>query len=64
MLRWEYRPGSLLYFVWTQNRADYADPGETAPVARHGQPVQRPRRQHLSAQGVVPLEYLDGVGPN
>jgi len=28
VLRWEYRPGSLLYFVWTQNRADYAHPGE------------------------------------
>jgi hypothetical protein len=27
VLRWEYLPGSLLYFVWTQNRADYADPG-------------------------------------
>ena len=20
MLRWEYRPGSTVYFVWTQNR--------------------------------------------
>jgi hypothetical protein len=28
VLRWEYRPGSLLYFVWTQNRADYAHPGD------------------------------------
>jgi hypothetical protein len=28
VLRWEYKPGSLLYFVWTQNRADYANPGE------------------------------------
>ncbi|HOI45114.1 MAG TPA: DUF5916 domain-containing protein, partial [Candidatus Aminicenantes bacterium] len=28
VLRWEYRPGSLLYLVWTQNRADYAHPGE------------------------------------
>jgi hypothetical protein len=28
VLRWEYLPGSLLYFVWTQNRADYANPGE------------------------------------
>jgi hypothetical protein len=28
VLRWEYRPGSLLYFVWTQNRADYANPGD------------------------------------
>ncbi|MFC2155464.1 DUF5916 domain-containing protein, partial [Acidobacteriota bacterium] len=27
VLRWEYRPGSTLYAVWTQNRADYADPG-------------------------------------
>ena len=28
VLRWEYRPGSLLYLVWTQNRADYANPGD------------------------------------
>ena len=28
VLRWEYLPGSLLYFVWTQNRSDYAHPGE------------------------------------
>jgi len=27
VLRWEYLPGSLLYFVWTQNRANYANPG-------------------------------------
>ncbi|MBU1339893.1 MAG: carbohydrate binding family 9 domain-containing protein [Acidobacteria bacterium] len=27
VMRWEYLPGSLLYLVWTQNRADYADPG-------------------------------------
>ncbi len=28
VLRWEYRPGSTLYAVWTQNRADYSNPGE------------------------------------
>jgi hypothetical protein len=28
VLRWEYRPGSTLYLVWTQNRADYSDPGD------------------------------------
>jgi hypothetical protein len=28
VLRWEYRPGSMLYFVWTQKRADYAHPGD------------------------------------
>jgi hypothetical protein len=28
VLRWEYYPGSLIYFVWTQKRADYAHPGD------------------------------------
>jgi hypothetical protein len=30
VLRWEYFPGSTLYFVWTQNRADYSHPGDLA----------------------------------
>jgi hypothetical protein len=28
VLRWEYRQGSTLYVVWTQNREDYANPGD------------------------------------
>jgi hypothetical protein len=28
VLRWEYRPGSMLYFVWTQLRADQGNPGD------------------------------------
>ncbi len=28
VLRWEYRPGSMLYLVWTQKRANPARPGE------------------------------------
>jgi len=28
VLRWEYRPGSTLYLVWTQNRADHEYPGD------------------------------------
>ncbi len=28
VLRWEYHPGSVLYLVWTQNRADYSHPGD------------------------------------
>jgi hypothetical protein len=28
VLRWEYRPGSTLYLVWTQNREDFNHPGE------------------------------------
>ncbi|MCK4336473.1 MAG: hypothetical protein KAX11_00930, partial [Candidatus Aminicenantes bacterium] len=28
VLRWEYHPGSTLYFVWTQNRQDFGHPGD------------------------------------
>jgi hypothetical protein len=28
VLRWEYRPGSAIYFVWTQSRADNINDGE------------------------------------
>ena len=28
VLRWEYRPGSVLYFVWTQERADFEPLGD------------------------------------
>jgi hypothetical protein len=28
VFRWEYRPGSILYLVWTQNRQDLANPGD------------------------------------
>ena len=28
VLRWEYRPGSVLYFVWTQERSDTQDIGD------------------------------------
>ena len=27
IFRWEYRPGSTFFFVWTQNRRDFANPG-------------------------------------
>lgn len=28
VLRWEYLPGSVFYFVWTQNRSDFEDVGD------------------------------------
>jgi hypothetical protein len=28
VFRWEYRPGSTFYLVWTQNRQDFANPGD------------------------------------
>jgi hypothetical protein len=30
VLRWEYRPGSILFLVWTQNRSDESHPGDFA----------------------------------
>lgn len=27
VLRWEYRPGSVLFFVWQQGRSDARNPG-------------------------------------
>ena len=28
MLRWEYLPGSTLFFVWAQSRSDFEDVGD------------------------------------
>jgi hypothetical protein len=28
IFRWEWRLGSTLYFVWTQNRQDFSNPGQ------------------------------------
>ncbi|MBI3578416.1 MAG: hypothetical protein HY089_03275, partial [Ignavibacteriales bacterium] len=28
VLRWEYLPGSTMYFVWTNQKADFANNGE------------------------------------
>jgi hypothetical protein len=33
IFRWEWRPGSTLYFVWTENRQDFSNPGQFS--ARH-----------------------------
>ena len=32
MLRWEYRPGSTLFFVWSQSRTQFDPSGEFDPV--------------------------------
>jgi len=37
VLRWEYRPGSVLYFVWTQQRTD----AEALGDLRFGHSVRR-----------------------
>lgn len=42
VLRWEYRPGSTLYLVWTQNRADYENPGDFSFGRDIGRMVRAP----------------------
>ncbi len=37
IFRWEWRPGSTMYLVWTEQRQDQAHPGQFAfrPRLRH-----------------------------
>jgi hypothetical protein len=32
VFRWEWRPGSTVFLVWTQNRADSQYPGAISPT--------------------------------
>ena len=31
VFRWEWKLGSTLYFVWTENRQDFSNPGQFSP---------------------------------
>jgi len=42
VLRWEYRPGSMFYFVWTQLREDEAYPGDFNFTRDFGDVFQAP----------------------
>jgi hypothetical protein len=42
VFRWEYRLGSTLYLVWTQNRADYQDPGDLSLGRDFGHMLRAP----------------------
>jgi len=39
VLRWEYRPGSTLFFVWTQGRQDFQDAEGTSGLRRNFQNI-------------------------
>jgi hypothetical protein len=32
VMRWEYKPGSTLFFVWYLSQADYSRPGDFSPL--------------------------------
>ncbi len=57
VLRWEYTPGSTLYFVWTQRRSDFEEIGEFQ--------FRRSIDRMLSAKGdnifMVKMTYWFGV---
>ena len=47
VLRWEYMPGSTLYFVWTQSRSDFEDTGEFNFGASMARMLQAPAENIL-----------------
>ena len=53
VLRWEWRPGSILYLVWQQNRR--ASEGLWRPhrIDRHVQVTQRAGQQFFRGENVV-----------
>jgi hypothetical protein len=42
VLRWEYMPGSTLYFVWTQSREDFQDVGDFRLGSSMGRMLRAP----------------------
>jgi Domain of unknown function (DUF5916) len=42
VLRWEYRPGSTIYLVWTQDRANFDNPGDRSLGRDTGDLIQAP----------------------
>ncbi|SMO92786.1 DUF5916 domain-containing protein [Gracilimonas mengyeensis] len=56
VLRWEYRPGSLLYLVWTQGRTEEAETGNFS----YGSDVNDLFSAHPHNVFLVKLSYLFG----
>ena len=50
VLRWEFRPGSAAYVVWTQRRQDGRNPGDHAFGRDLGDLFARPGRRRLHGQ--------------
>ena len=50
VLRWEFRPGSAAYVVWTQRRQDGAQPRRPRLRPRPRRPLLGPRRRRLHGQ--------------
>jgi len=54
VLRWEYRPGSTLFVVWSQGRVDASDPDVTRPMGRD---FRRLFDQHPENTFLVKVSY-------
>lgn len=57
VLRWEYKPGSLLYLVWTQDRANYDYPGEYRP----GRDFKTIFKEQADNIFLLKVSYLFGI---
>ena len=61
VVRWEYRPGSTLFFVWQQGRLQDATESRDVRVrARLSRPVSRAPGQHVPREGYVLLQSVSG----
>ena len=52
VFRWEMKPGSNFYVVWTRQQQDFSDPGQFAPAATPAR-CSPPRATTSSVQGVL-----------
>lgn len=57
VLRWEYSPGSRLYLVWTQDRANYEHPGIYNP----GRDLKTIFREDANNIFMLKVSYMFGV---
>ena len=58
VLRWEYLPGFASLSRLDPEPGRLRRPRRPPAPARHRRPADRPRRQHLHVQGLLPLEPL------
>ena len=61
VLRWEYRPGSALFVVWQQGKADAQRDTATSASAATSAACSRRRQQCVSGQVQLLAEYVGRV---
>ncbi|MFZ0282518.1 MAG: DUF5916 domain-containing protein [Bacteroidales bacterium] len=61
VIRWEYNPGSTVYFVWSQTRRGFADTGDLDYFHDMGQMFNRQDNDELNNVFLVKLSFRFGL---